>query len=186
MTGNRKLAKRYAQALGELAVDQSALDIVQEQFGRIASAMEQDARLRSVIANKRIPAEAKREILFQLAGEQPSDLMQMFLRLVLQKRREVHLPAMYEEYVLFADEVRGVLMIEVRTAKPLDANEMESLRNSLSQYTGADVRLVNEVAPDIIGGVVARVGDLVIDGSVAGRLARLKQTLQQTRLQNVG
>ena len=74
----------------------------------------------------------------------------------------------------------------MRDATPLGGEEAHRLQESLAAFTGKQVRLTNVVEPKILGGVVARIGDLVVDGSVARRLERLKQTLQQTRLQNVG
>nr|MBO2472670.1 hypothetical protein [Bacillota bacterium] len=86
-----------------------------------------------------------------------------------------------------AFEVEGAgFEVEVRSAHALSDEEVERLRQRLGALTGKDVRIRNVVAPEIIGGVVARIGDLVMDGSVARRLQRLKESLRGTRLENVG
>lgn len=186
MNGNRRLAKRYAKALGELATQRGVLDIVQRDLERVVGAIRSDATVRALVANQRVARTAKEELLLKLAGDEAADLSKQFLRLVVQKRREDHLPAMFDEFVAYADAVRGVVEIEVKTATPLGDEEAKRLAESLAAFTGQQVRLVNVVEPKILGGVVARVGDVVVDGSVATRLERLKETLKQTRLQHVG
>ena len=93
---------------------------------------------------------------------------------------------MMAEYVAYADQAQGIVEVEVQSATPLGGEEADRLQESLTAFTGKQVRLTNVVEPKILGGVIARIGDLVVDGSVARRLERLKETLQETRLQNVG
>jgi len=186
MTGNRRLAKRYAQALGELARERQVIEQVQGDLQRVVGAIRSDDAVRSVVENKRVPGHVKVELLLKLAGEQAVDLTKQFLRLVVQKRREDHLPAMMAEYVAYADQAQGIVEVEVQSATPLGGEEADRLQESLTAFTGKQVRLTNVVEPKILGGVIARIGDLVVDGSVARRLERLKETLQETRLQNVG
>ncbi|MFO7264654.1 MAG: ATP synthase F1 subunit delta [Bacillota bacterium] len=183
---NRKVAKRYAKALGELAAARQALDIVQRDLERVVSAIRSDATVSALVASRNVSRAAKEELLLKLAGDDAADLTKHFLRLVVQKRREDHLPAMFEAFVAYADRVRGVVEVEVTTAVPLGDEEAKRLAESLVAFTGNQVRLVPVVEPKILGGVVARVGDVVVDGSVATRLKRLKETLQRTRLQHVG
>lgn len=186
MSGNRRLAKRYAKALGELAQQRQVIDDVLGDLERIVAAIRSDGAVRALVSNKQVPGAVKEELLLKLAGDGAADLTKLFLRLVVQKRREEHLPAMYDEFVAYADWARGIVEVEVRTATALGSEEAQRLQESLAAFTGKQVRLNNVVEPKILGGVVAKIGDLVVDGSVATRLERLKETLQQTRLQNVG
>lgn len=186
MTGNRRLAKRYAKALGELAHERGVIEHVQEDLSRVVAAIRSDARVRFAVENKQVPGHVKQDLLLKLAGDQAVDLTKQFLHLVVQKRREEHLPVMLDEFIAYADRARGIVEVEVRSATPLGGEEAHRLQESLAAFTGKQVRLTNVVEPRILGGVVARIGDLVVDGSVARRLEGLKQTLQQTRLQNVG
>ena len=186
MTGQHKLASRYARALGELAEEADALEHVQADLARLAEAVQSDDQIRLVIHSERVPAAAKQELLLKLAGDDSHKLTQLFVRLLVQKRRAAYVEEMYDAFVAYADQVRGVVEIEIRSATPLGEAEVERLAEGLGAYTGKQVRITNVEAPEIMGGIVAQVGDLVIDGSVASRLARLKQTLQETRLGNVG
>lgn len=186
MTGHHKLASRYARALGELAEEAGALDAVEADLARLAEALRTDQRVRLALENERVPANQKEALLLHFAGEQSHRLTKMFLRLIVQKRRASYAAEMYDAFVAYADRARGVVEIEIRSAQPLGEGEAEKLAEGLGRYTGKQVRIRNVVVPEIMGGIIAQVGDLVIDGSVASRLKRLKQTLQETRLGNVG
>lgn len=186
MTGNRRLAKRYARALSELAHEKQVIDQVERDLGRVVGAIRADDAFRALVENKRVPADVRVDVLLKAAGDNAVELTNMFLRLVVQKRREEHLPAMFDEFIAYADQARGIVEVEVRSATPLAADDADRLQSGLAAFTGRQVRLTNVVEPEILGGVIARIGDLVVDGSLARRLERLKQTLQETRLQNVG
>jgi len=186
MTGNARLARRYARALGDLAAERGLLETVERELGRVAAVIRDDAEIRTTIESQRVPAEVKLDLLVRAAGEQASEVTKLFLRLVVNKRRERFLPDMYREFVAYADKVRDVVEVEVRSAQPLGDEELAGLRDGLSRFTGKQVRIRNVVTPEIIGGVVARIGDLVMDGSVARRLERLKESLRGTRLEIVG
>lgn len=186
MTRNRRLAKRYAKALGELAHEKQVIEQVERDLGRVVGAIRADDALRAVMENRQVAGDVKVDVLLTLAGEQAVELTKQFLRLVVHKRREEHLPVMFDEFIAYADQVRGIVEVEVRSATPLVGEAADSLQTSLAAFTGKQVRLTNVVEPEILGGVIARIGDLVVDGSVARRLERLRQTLQETRLQNVG
>ena len=186
MTGKLRLARRYARALGDLAHERGVLEQVEQELGRVAAVIRGDAGVREVVESQRVPDDAKLELLLRAAGEPVSDVTRLFLRLVISKRRERYLPEMYQQFVAYADEMRGTVEVEVQTAHQLSEEEMESLRQRLGAYTGKQVRIRNVVRPEIIGGVIARIGDLVMDGSVARRLERLKESLRGTRLENVG
>ncbi|HEY8418539.1 MAG TPA: ATP synthase F1 subunit delta [Limnochordales bacterium] len=186
MTSNLRLARRYARALGDLAAERGLLETVEQELGRVAAVIRDDAEIRAMLESQRVPADVKLDLLLRAAGEQASDVTKLFLRLVVSKRRERYLLDMYREFVAYADRVRDIVEVEVRSAHPLGDEELIDLRNGLSRFTGKQVRIRNVVAPEILGGVVARIGDLVMDGSVARRLERLKESLRGTRLEIVG
>src|SRR5690606_2336546 len=119
MTANRRLAKRYAKALGELAVERGLIEKVQDDLGRGVAAIRSDDAVRFAVRYEQVPALGRINLLLTLAGEEAADLTKPFLRLGVQKRREEHLPAMLDEYVAYADRARGIVEVEVKSAKPL-------------------------------------------------------------------
>src|SRR5690606_23305237 len=114
------------------------------------------------------------------SGVCSSDLMN-FLLLLLEKRRESILEAVAGGFTALANEVRDVVDVEVRTARALSDEEREALSRRMSEYVGKKIRLIEVTSPELLGGVIARVGDLVMDGSVLTRLRRLQERLRVHR-----
>src|SRR5690625_4382356 len=105
MTRQHKLASRYARALGELAEEADALEHVQADLARLAEAVQSDDQIRLVIHSERVPAAAKQELLLKLAGDDSHKLTQLFVRLLVQKRRAAYVEEMYDAFVAYADQV---------------------------------------------------------------------------------
>ena len=173
-----RLARRYAQALGELAVEKGLLDKVEAEFSLLIRLIDENAQWRRLMYRPHVSPEAKLAVLREVLDGQLSPLMTNFLRLVIRKRREAYLPAMYAAFKEFADEARGIVRVKVRSAAPLESAVAERLRQRLGQWTGKRVEMELEVDPSLMGGVVVRMGDIVMDGSVAGRLERLRGHLR--------
>jgi F-type H+-transporting ATPase subunit delta len=97
---------------------------------------------------------------------------------ILAARDRVHLlPSIVQEFVALDREARGILEARVTVARPIDSREQEEVRRRLEQVTGKTVEIHTDVDPSILGGIVVRMGDKLIDASVAGRLQRLRQEM---------
>lgn len=175
---DRRVARRYARALGELAHQQQMLARVEEDLSVVKQAMEGDGTFRRVWEHQRLERGQKQQFVEQIFGETLSPLTLNFLFLLLRKRRESIFDAVVEEFALLANEVRDIVDVEVKTARQLRDDEREALSKRMSEYLGKKVRLVEVTAPELLGGVVARVGDLVMDGSVLTRLRKLQGQLR--------
>lgn len=186
MMMERRVARRYAQALGQLAVERGILEEVERDLELVVSTIQGSDALRRVWEHQRISAEQKRSVVDSALGDQISTVTRHFLYLLLQKRREGILEAVAGEFRRLANEARNVVDVEVRTARALGDAERELLSRRISEYVGKQVRLVEVTAPELLGGVIARVGDLVMDGSVLTRLERLREQLRGSRLQDEG
>lgn len=183
---NRRVARRYARALGELAHERDVLGQVEQDLALILEMLEQEGEFRRVWEHQRIAKAEKRKILEQVLGNRISPLTLKFLFLLLEKRREAILQDVAEEFSHLANQVRDVVDVEVKTARALDEDEREALSARLSEYLGKQVRIIEITAPELLGGVVARVGDLVMDGSVLNRLRRLQEQLRANRWHDEG
>lgn len=172
-----KLARRYAQALAELAAERGMLDAIQEQAGLLAGVLEQEPTLLTVLGDDRIPQAERLARLRELFGDRLAPLVYHFLRLVLEKGRASILPEICDEVPRAVDRLQGVVEADVVAAKPLPPEQQEAVRARLEAITGQRVRLVVREDPSLLGGVVVRLGDLMMDGSVASRLRRLEERL---------
>ena len=168
-------AKRYAQAAFELARDHDELDVWERDLGALANALASD-EAQTFVASAQVGNEAKESFLRQ-AAEEPSPLVWNLVRLLATKGRLPLLPQIAEQFQSLLDEHRGIAHAQVLTAVPMSDTERDALARRLSQLTGKQVSVEVTEAPEILGGLVARIGDRLIDGSTRSKLLALKREL---------
>jgi F-type H+-transporting ATPase subunit delta len=169
----------YAQALFSVAEAEDALDAVEDELFRFARALEKQQRLREALTDPALPAERKRAVLVDVLGERANPHTVNLLAFIVEQGRARDLGAIVDELVTLAAERRQAAVAEVRTALPLDAEHRKRLAAALEKATGKRIELKVVVDPDVIGGVVARVGDQVIDGSVRRRLELARERMSE-------
>ena len=126
-----------------------------------------------------IPASRKRDLIGKILGNSLDKLTLSFLDLLIDKRREEVLPAIESEIRDLADTARHIVRASATFAVAPTPEEQADLTRSLEQRTGSHVLLVTDIDPRILGGVVVRLQDTIIDGSVRGSLERLREQLLQ-------
>jgi F-type H+-transporting ATPase subunit delta len=173
------LVHGYAAGLLELARAEGVVDRVSDELYRIARILETSTELRLALSDPRLPPERKQGIIQDLLGGRVLPLTTNLVSFVVATGRSSDLPAIAD---LVAERVaaeRDRAIAEVRTAFELDEDTMRRLAESLSRATGKQVEVKTVVDLSLIGGLVARVGDTVIDGSLRHRLEDLRQALQR-------
>lgn len=174
---NQAVARRYAQALFDLAQEKGVLEQVDREFGLVAQMIASDGYLRAVMEDVMISPAKKHALVERLFSGKVSLLVLNFLFVVVRKRREAYLPAMYRAFQDLANEAQGVVEVEVRSAVPLEEETVRQLEGKLVSRLGKRVKFQTQVAPELIGGLVVRVGDTLMDGSVRTRLRRMRERL---------
>jgi F-type H+-transporting ATPase subunit delta len=169
----------YAAAILEVARAEEQLERVGDELFRIARAFEASNPLREALTDPRIPVERKKGVVDDLLGAKTSPLTVSLVAFVVGAGRAADLPAIADRVTARAAAARDRAVAEVRTAVELDAATIARLTAALNKATGKDVEVKVVVDPAVIGGVVARIGDLVIDGTVSHRLQQLRETLNQ-------
>ncbi len=174
----RGAAKRYAQAVLSLAKERGTLDAWHDDLGQLSALMSDEAAV-SFFASPNASEERKLYMLDQvLVNGQPE--AKNLARLLLERERLDDLPAIYQ---LFEDGIRaerGIVVAEVTTAEPLGTLEQALVKERLETMTGKHIELKLRVDPEIIGGIIARIGDVLLDGSVISQLRRLRARLATT------
>jgi len=176
----RTISRRYATALYQEADRSGALDAVDDDVEMLRRSLEDNRELRSFFGSPVIPPEKKRDVIDALLGDRVAPLTLRFLHLLVAKSREDMVQAIADAYHDLRDEQRGIVDVTARVAHPLDDDEREALTDALEQHTGKTVRLHTEHEPELIGGVVIRIGDRVFDGSVRNKLASLRERMRQS------
>jgi F-type H+-transporting ATPase subunit delta len=169
-------ARRYAEAVFQLGEEGGSLEQWQDDLQVLAD-VAADAQALAVLENEKTPLEERSALLERaLAGLSP--LARNLARLLLARGRLALLPEISSLFTEMLDQRNGVVRAQVTTAVPIDAEEQRAIAERLRALTGArDVRVEAQVDPSIIGGMVARVGDRLIDGSTRSRLVQLKRRL---------
>lgn len=177
MTGG-EAARRYARALVEIAEKQDALDETGEALAEIAGELRGNRELRRVLLNPRFARGARVRILEDIMDSSgASELLRNFVRVAAEKDRVGELSAMARSYQQLADERRGRVRARVSAARDLDPAALEKLREKLSEMTGSEVLVEVERDEKLIGGLVCRLGGVVMDGSIRNQLRSLRKTL---------
>jgi len=176
------VARRYARALYEAAEAAGATDKVGEDLAAVTGAVWGDDRLREFFLSDRVPAQAKKELIARLAGEDVHRLARNLLLLAVDKRREDQLPGMARAYAGIRDRARGIADAEIRTAVEVGPDERRRIEQAVAARLGREVRVSFVVQPSLVGGLQVRVDDRLIDASLRSRLERLRDHLAQAKV----
>ena len=168
----------YAEGIFALANAEGQLERVESELAAIARAVEQSSDLRSTLTEPQLPLDKKHEIIDDLIGSRASALTVGLVQFLVGQGRVPELPAIATSLVETAAASRDKAVAEVRSAVPLDEATVEKLAAALGKATGKSLEVKVVVDPSVIGGLVARVGDMVIDGSLARRFDSVRQAIK--------
>jgi F-type H+-transporting ATPase subunit delta len=167
----------YANAMLEVARAEGRLEEVEDEVFRFARAFESSDELRMALSDASLPAERRVAVVEDLLGAKALRVSVALVVLVVAAGRAGELPEIVDRFVELAAAEHRRAVAEVRSAMALTPDQTERLREALNRATGKDVELKVVIDPSVLGGVVARVGDIVIDGSVRRRLEQLKEQI---------
>ena len=176
----RASAARYAKALFDIASAESTPEQAEKELVAFADLVVAHDDLRQALASPAIPAARKRAVVAQLLDrQQPSGPVRKLLLLLAERDRLELLPDLVSVYHERVMEHLKVVQAEVTTATPLQPDQAAQLQQRLGTTIGRTVTLTTRVDPSLIGGMVARIGSTVYDGSVATQLSTLRQRLTE-------
>ena len=175
MSDNR--IEGYARGLFEIARAEGTLDEVEDELFRFARSFEGSDALRSALSDDQIPPAKRQAIIEDLLGGKATSTTTQLISMVVGSGRTRDLPTIVDNLVARASSAKHQEVAEVRTAVALTADQETRLAAALVNATGKQVNLKVVVDPSVLGGLVATVGDTVIDGSVRTRIDQLKSRL---------
>jgi len=167
----------YARGLFELARAEGTLDEVEDELFRFARSYESSDQLRNALTDELVPATRRQQIVEDLLGGKATATTVQLVSLVVGSGRGRELPAIIDRLVQRAASSKNLEVAEVRSAVPLTEDQQVRLKAALTNATGKQLNVKVIIDPSVLGGLVATVGDTVIDGSVRARLDQLKSRL---------
>ena len=172
------LARRYAKALFSLGKEQGKTESYSEALGAIAE-LYKDESVENALINPLYPLDARQKVMARIAELAEADtVLTRFLNLLLEKKRADILPDIAHEMQVMVDQEQNISHGSVISAIELDDALKKKIQQTLEKITGNKVILEVSVDPSIIGGIVAKVGDLVLDGSIKTQLNELKEAIK--------
>lgn len=174
------IARRYAKALIQIAVDQRTVEQHYSELQGFSRVLESNPEALALLSEPGVRIEAKRALLKDLREQLGiSKTIGDFLLLLLDKKRLMYLSQITSCYRTFGDESAGILRSTITSAMPLTENQVSELRSALEKTTGKKIVLDVATDPSLIGGVVTRIGDKVLDGSIRTQLTKIQDILQK-------
>jgi F-type H+-transporting ATPase subunit delta len=167
----------YARGLFEIARAEGTIDEVEDELFRFARSYESSDQLRNALTDEQIPASKRQAIVEDLLGNKVTPTTTQLISMVVGSGRARDLPAIVDKLVARASSAKNLELAEVRSAVPLTPDQETRLAAALANATGKEVNLKVVVDPAVLGGLVATVGDTVIDGTVRTRIEQLKSRL---------
>jgi F-type H+-transporting ATPase subunit delta len=169
-----EIAEVYARSLFEVAQEHDKLDVVREQLGAFADVPAADRELSVFLFSPYFSTEEKQDGLRRVVIDADPTVIN-FLELLIQKHRMPVLFRIRREYDTLWERANNVLPVEITSAIELDEQTVKGIGDRIGERTGQHVELTARVAPEILGGVVLRVGNQILDASIRNRLERLRR-----------
>ena len=179
MTGSR-ISKRYAKALLSLGQEDGNYAKYGENLKDFAGLCADNPEFSKVIANPVFSVDDRKKVLDAVLEKSPfGDLVKNFLRLLLDKNRIGGIEDVSDYYTRLTDEILNIIRADIITARPLKDEAMDKLDVVLAKITSKTVKIKVEEDESLIGGLVVKIGDLVLDGSVRAQIEGLKESLKR-------
>lgn len=175
---NAQVVEPYASALMSLARSQDLSEQFGENVRSLLNLLQSSEQLRDFFANPFVKAEDKKAVLGQIVGESIHPYMRNFLMVLVDRRRIQLLEPICQQYLALLRDLNQTVLAEVTSAVELTENQQQAVREKVMAMTNAhQVELDSKIDPELIGGVIIKVGSQVIDASLRGQLRRLSLRL---------
>ncbi len=169
-----EIARVYARSLFEVATEHDKLDVVREQVGQFADALAQSRELQTFLFSPYFSTEEKKDGLAKAVTD-ADETVANFLALLLEKHRMPVIFRIRREYDRLWEDANRLLPVQITSAVELDPSVAERIGDEIGRQTGRTVELTSSVDPDVIGGIVVRVGNSILDASIRSRLENLRK-----------
>lgn len=174
------IARRYAKALLAIGKEDGRAETYRQELGGVAHLIENEPALFQALTNPLYDFAGRRKLLQTVIAKLDlSKVMISFLMLLFEKGRISFISNINDYYQKLADELKGIVRANLISATELSSEAIAKIQTSLSKKTGKEIVLEVEQDPGLIGGIVTRIGDLVLDGSIKTQLLNMRETFKR-------
>ena len=181
-----EVASKYSRALFRLGKDHDNLLELKNNLAEFWQLMQENEDLNKVVFHKRIMPEDKKDILSEIFAEEINEDVLYFLFILIDKRREFFLESVINEFYSLVDDAESIMHVEVTSAVELDDSIIDKLKEKLDSLIDYNIQIKNNVDEEIIAGIVLKIEDYIIDGSLLNQLNSLKHNLQTIPVSKLG
>lgn len=178
-----KAARRYAFAYHETAIENNLLEAVKDDVKLINDTLESSKDLRLFLKSPLVNKDQKKAALIEIFDKKVQQLTIQLLNILTEKSRESLLDMILKHFVDYYNDHHGIVKIDITSAFELDNDQINNLTKQLEIKTGKRIELNKQINPELIGGMMVRIDDTVIDGSVKHKLSQLKNRLTSTAVE---
>ena len=174
------IALGYTRALFEIASSNGIAEQVKKELEAIDTLLKANKDLEKLMLHPGVSLQDKKKLVEKVLAYESTSLIKKFLFVLIDKRRERLLTSLLNSYMTVIREIKGIVLAQVQSTVQLTDENIGKLKGSLEKLIGKEVEIDTSINPKILGGLVIRFGDKLIDGSVRYRLLKLKKKLMQT------
>lgn len=176
------IGKRYALALFDAGQELEKVDDFKEELNYIIEILNKESELVSILEHPKISKKDKKELIVSVFGEDISEEIKNFLYIIIDKGRERNIFDINKEYKTLYNENKNLVEAVAVTAVPMNKDSQDKLSVVLSEKLGKTVKIDNEVDKSILGGVLLKMENKVIDGTIKGRLESMERTIKGAKV----
>ncbi|WP_425446170.1 F0F1 ATP synthase subunit delta [Dethiothermospora halolimnae] len=176
------VGKRYAEALFEVAIELDKLETFKEEINGVSHVFNNEPQLKTVFEHPKLSNNEKKDIINSIFKDRVSGEILNLLYILVDKRREKFVSDISKEYTILSNEEQGIIEAKAITAVKMSDKEKEKLQDKLSKKLDKTVILTNAVDEKVLGGVLLKIEDRVIDSSIQGQIEEIKKNLSNVRI----
>lgn len=181
-----QIARKYSQALFSLASEQDKIVPFRDQINEVWNVINNHEDLHDAFFHPRILPADKKKIITRIFGEEMPDTILNFLYLLIDKRREYYLGAIINKFKEMVNEAENIIEVEVISAIPLSDKLKKKLQEKLAGLIDCEIIFTHREEPEIIGGLILKIGDYIIDGSIKNRINALNDKIREIPVSKLG
>lgn len=181
-----EVAAKYSQALFKLGRDKDNLLELKEAAAEFWQLVQDNEDLNNLLFHQRIMPEDKKRVINKLFSEELHEDILHFIFVLIEKRREYFLESIIQEFNVLVDQAESILHVEVTSAVELKESQLDKLKAKLDSLLDYNIQIKNKIDEDIIAGLVLKVEDYIIDGSMRSELNSLQQQLKRIPVSKLG